>query len=61
LDFIKVSDDFSNGSESAYTFEYYNAAGVLVIHAAIALADAVTIRLSGKKCSGESHYDIIEN
>jgi hypothetical protein len=60
LDFIKVSDDFSNGSESAYTFEYYNAAGVLVIHAAIALADAVTIKLSGKKCSGESHYDIID-
>jgi hypothetical protein len=60
LDFIKVSDDFSNGSESAYTFEYYNAAGVLVIHDAIALADAVTIKLSGKKCSGESHYDIID-
>ncbi|MHB8580416.1 MAG: hypothetical protein ACYDA4_11240 [Ignavibacteriaceae bacterium] len=60
LDFIKVSKDFSNGCESAYTFEYYNAAGVLVIHAVIALADAVTIKLSGKKCSGDSHYDIID-
>ncbi len=60
LDFIKVSKDFSNGCESAYAFEYYNAAGVLVIHAVIALADAVTIKLSGKKCSGDSHYDIID-
>ena len=59
LDFIKVSEDFSSGCEPAYTFEYYNAAGVLIIHAAIALADAVTIKLSGKKCSGDSHYDII--
>lgn len=60
FDFIKVSKDFSNGCESAYTFEYYNAAGVLVIHAVIALADAVTIKLSGKKCGGDSHYDIID-
>jgi hypothetical protein len=58
-DFIKVSKDFSNGCDTAYTFEYYNAAGVLIIHAAIALADAVTIKLSGTKCSGDSHYDII--
>ena len=60
IDFEKISHDFINGSESAYTFEYYNAAGVLIIHAAIALADSVTIKLSGKKCSGDSHYDIIE-
>jgi len=60
LDFEKISNDFANGCESAYSFEYYNAAGVLIIHAAIALADSVTIKLAGKKCSGESHYDIIE-
>jgi len=60
LDFEKISKDFANGCDSAYAFEYYNAAGVLIIHAAIALADSVTIKLAGKKCSGESHYDIIE-
>lgn len=60
LDFKKISKDFENGSESAYAFEYYNAAGVLIIHAAIALADSITVRLAGKKCSGESHYEIIE-
>lgn len=59
-DFEKISKDFENGCESAYAFEYYNAAGVLIIHAAIALADSVTIKLSGKKCSGDNHYAIIE-
>ncbi len=59
-DFERISKDFANGCDSAYAFEYYNAAGVLVIHAAIALADSVTIKLAGKKCSGDSHYDIIE-
>lgn len=60
LDFQKISKDFSEGSKAAYTFEYFNASGVLIIHAAIALADAVTIKLSGRKCSGESHYDILD-
>jgi hypothetical protein len=59
-DFEKISKDFENGCESAYTFEYYNAAGVLIIHAAIALADSVTIKLAGKKCSGDNHYEVIE-
>lgn len=36
-----------------------NASGVLIVHAAIAFADAVTIKLSGWKCSGENHYEII--
>lgn len=58
--FERISKDFANGCDSAYAFEYFNAAGVLVIHAAIALADSVTIKLAGKKCSGDSHYDIIE-
>lgn len=30
------------------------------MHAAIALSDAVTIKLSGKKSSGDGQYDIID-
>jgi len=60
LDFIKVAKDFAQGCESAYAFGYFNASGVLIIHAAIALADAVTVKLAGKKCSGESHYAVID-
>ena len=57
--FIKVSENFYEGAKNANKFEYYNAAGVLVIHAAIALADSVTIKYSGEKCSGDNHYEII--
>ena len=58
--FIKVSDDFYEGAKIALEFEYYNAAGVLIVHAAIAMADAVTIRLSSSKCSGDNHYEVIK-
>ncbi len=58
-DFNNVSESFIKGAELAYEFEYHNAAGVLIIHAAIALADAVTIKLSSQKCSGDNHYEII--
>jgi len=47
--FLKVAENFFNGSKLAFEFEYWNAAGLLVIHAAIALADSVTIKKSSKK------------
>lgn len=58
-EFKKVADNFIDGAKVAYEFDYYNAAGVLIIHAAIALADSITIKLASKKCSGENHYEII--
>ena len=58
--FLKVSKNFINGSEVAAEYEYYNAAGVLIIHAAIALADAVTIRFASAKCTGDNHYEVIK-
>ncbi|GBD89465.1 hypothetical protein BMS3Abin04_00170 [bacterium BMS3Abin04] len=57
--FRKVAENFYEGDKVAYDFEYFNASGVLIVHAAIAFADAVTIELSGWKCSGENHYEII--
>jgi len=58
-DFRKVADNFTKGAELAHDFDYFNAAGVLIIHAAIAVADAVTIKLSSQKCTGNNHYEII--
>lgn len=58
--FQRVAENFINGADLALEFEYYNAAGVLIIHAAIALADAVTIRFGKVKCTGENHYEIIK-
>ena len=54
-----VADNFFNGAELAKEFEYWNAAGVLIVHSAIALADAVTIKAGAVKCQGENHYEII--
>lgn len=59
IGFAKVSENFENASKLAFEFGYYNAAGVLIIHSAIALADSVTIKVNSLKVSGESHYDIL--
>lgn len=59
LDFIKVAENFKEGAELAFEFNYYNAAGVLIVHSAIALADSITIKYSSSKIKGESHYDVI--
>ncbi len=60
INFLKVSENFFEGAKLASDFEYFNAAGVLIVHAAIALADSVTIRFSSSKCSGDNHYEIIK-
>lgn len=57
--FISTAKNFEHAAVLAFDFEYYNAAGVLFILSAIAYADAVTIKLSGKKSSGENHYEVI--
>jgi hypothetical protein len=54
-----VADNFIQGAEVAREFEYWNAAGVLIVHAAIALSDALAIKIGGVKSQGENHYDAI--
>ena len=54
-----MARNFSEGGQVAYEFEYYNAAGVLIVHAAIALADSLTIKSGGVKCKGENHYEVL--
>ena len=58
-DYVKVAESFYGGAEVARNFEYWNAAGVLIVHAAIAFADAVSIKLGGVKSRGEDHHDTI--
>lgn len=59
LNFKKVAESFKEAGQMAFEFGYFNAAGVLVIHSAIAFADAITIKLSSQKMKGDSHYDVI--
>lgn len=54
-----VADNFYKAAQIASEYEYYNAAGVLIIHSAIALADSITIKLSSLKVSGDNHYEIL--
>jgi hypothetical protein len=35
--------------------EYWNAAGLLIVHAAIALTDALTVKVGGVKSAAEDH------
>lgn len=59
-DYFKVGENFYRGAEMAKEFEYWDAAGVLMIHAAIAYTDSVTIRIGGVKNSGEDHMGAMD-
>ena len=59
-DYVKVADNFYLGAELAKEFEYWNAAGVFIIHAAIAYTDAITIKVGGVKSQGEDHMAAVD-
>ena len=59
-DYAKVADNFYLGAETAKEFEYWNAAGVLIIHAAIAYTDAITVKVGGVKSQGEDHMAAVD-
>lgn len=58
-DYRSVAESFYRGAELARDFEYWNASGVLIVHAAIAMADAIAIKLAGVKSRGEDHHETI--
>ena len=58
-DYFAVAENFFKGAELAREFEYWNAAGLLVVHAAIAFADAICVKLGGVKSRGEDHHEAI--
>jgi len=57
--YVQVADGFRQAAETAEAFEYWNAAGLLIVHAAIAYADALNIRTAGVKSQGEDHHESI--
>lgn len=58
-DYKKVTEHFYEAAEIAISYSYWTAAGVLIVHSAIAYADAIAIKLSGQKSSSDSHEDAI--
>lgn len=57
--FRKTAEQFMKAAKLAREHGYGNAAGLLFIHAAIAYADAVSIRLAGMKSTSDNHHDAI--
>ncbi|MDI6779025.1 MAG: hypothetical protein QME25_02340 [Bacteroidota bacterium] len=58
-DYNIVAQQFYEAAKVAKDFKYWNAAGVLIVHAAIAYTDAISIKNSGQKSSSENHEDAI--
>ncbi|HEY5534453.1 MAG TPA: hypothetical protein VIL99_05920 [Ignavibacteria bacterium] len=58
-DYQIVAKNFFDGAKVASEFEYWNAAGVLIVHSAIAYGDAVTIKFGSVKSKGENHQDLV--
>lgn len=54
-----VAESFYNGADVAKEYEYWNAAGVLIIHAAIAYSDAICIKYGGVKSQSEDHHQVV--
>lgn len=59
IDYYKVAINFYEGAIVAKEFEYWNAAGVLIVHSAIAFADALTIKFGGVKSQGDDHFQVL--
>jgi len=55
----KIADGFFEGAVNEKELGNWNSAGVLIIHAAIGYADAVTIKYGGVRSKGDDHQDIV--
>lgn len=57
--YADAGEEFFRSAERVSEGAGWNAAGVLLVHAAIAWADAVSIALAGVKSTSESHQDVV--
>ena len=58
-EYQNVAEHFSDAARLAMDGDYWTAAGVLIVHSAIAYCDAVAIKMSGQKSAGKNHEDAI--
>jgi HEPN domain-containing protein len=54
-EYQRVAQHFYDAAKDSVDLEYWTAAAVLIVHAAIAYADALCIKISGQRSVGESH------
>jgi hypothetical protein len=53
----QVADHFFEAARDAMDLEYWTAAGVLIVHAAIAYADALCIQQAGVRSAADDHEE----
>ncbi len=58
--FLAAAEENYASASAIQTSKKYRAAGILLVHAAIALTDALTIRLGGVKSTGEHHQEALD-
>ena len=58
-EYYKVARHFYEAAGYSMELEYWTAAGVLIVHSAIAYADALCIKNAGAKSIGEDHEDAV--
>ncbi|MBI4716025.1 MAG: hypothetical protein HY760_08840 [Nitrospirae bacterium] len=58
-DYASAGEQFFRAAGLAREFEYWDAAGLLYVHSAIAFADAVAIARRGEKSTSENHMDAL--
>jgi HEPN domain. len=54
-EYQRVAEHFYEAAKDSVDLEYWTAAAVLIVHAAIAYADALCIKVAGQRSVGESH------
>ena len=58
-EYRNVAEHFFKAANDSLELEYWTAAGVLIVHSAIAYSDALCIKLAGIRSAGEDHEDAI--
>jgi hypothetical protein len=58
-EYESVAEHFYKAAKDSNDLEYWTASGVLIVHSAIAFADALCIKLAGVKSVGEDHEEAI--
>lgn len=54
-EYQRVAEHFYEAASDSMDLEYWTAASVLIVHSAIAFADALCIKLSGQRSTGDNH------
>ena len=57
--FKRIGDGFYQGALAEKDSERWNASGVLIVHAAIAFADTITIKYGGVKSKGNNNLEVV--